>query len=57
MVLVYYLLAAGRMQRQHPEAYRDYMQHTGMFLPRSIENAVPLSTAAAEWQPFFCSRC
>lgn len=49
MVLVYYLLARdeeGRMQRQHPEAYRDYMQRTGMFLPRSIENAVPLSTAA-----------
>lgn len=49
MVLVYYLLARdeeGRMQRQHPVAYREYMQRTGMFLPRSIENAVPLSTAA-----------
>jgi protein-S-isoprenylcysteine O-methyltransferase Ste14 len=48
MVSVYYLLARdeeSRMQRKHPEAYRDYMQHTGMFLPRSVENAVPLSTA------------
>jgi protein-S-isoprenylcysteine O-methyltransferase Ste14 len=49
MVLVYYLLARdeeGRMQRQHPGSYRDYIQRTGMFLPRSIENALPLSTAA-----------
>jgi hypothetical protein len=53
--LVYYLLARdeeGRMQKQHPEAYRDYMQRTGMFLPRSIENAVPLSTATSRVAAF-----
>jgi len=56
MVLVYYLLARDeerRMQKQHPEAYREYMQRTGMFLPRSIENAVPLSTAVSRVAAFF----
>ena len=55
MVLVYYLLARdeeGRMQKQHPEAYRDYMQRTGMFLPRNIENTVPLSSAASRTAAF-----
>jgi protein-S-isoprenylcysteine O-methyltransferase Ste14 len=55
MVLVYYLLARdeeSRMQKQHPEAYRDYMQRTGMFLPRSIENAVPLSSAVSRVAAF-----
>ena len=55
MVLVYYFLARdeeGRMQRQHPEAYGEYIQRTGMFLPRSIENAVPLSTAASRVAAF-----
>jgi protein-S-isoprenylcysteine O-methyltransferase Ste14 len=55
MVLVYYLLARdeeGRMQKQHPEAYRDYMQRTGMFLPRYIENTVPLSSAASRTAAF-----
>lgn len=50
MVLVYYLLARdeeGRMQTQHPGAYPEYLQRTGMFLPRSIESAVPLSSAAS----------
>ncbi len=56
MVLVYYLLSRDeerRMQKQHPEAYREYMQRTGMFLPRSIENAVPLSTAVSRVAAFF----
>ena len=47
MVLVYYLLAKdeeGRMQRQHPETYRAYMDRTGMFLPRRVENTVGFST-------------
>jgi len=55
MVLVYYLLGRdeeGRMQRQHPEAYREYMQRTGMFLPRSVENGVPLSSAASRVAAF-----
>jgi protein-S-isoprenylcysteine O-methyltransferase Ste14 len=55
MVLVYSLLARdeeGRMQKQHPEAYRDYIQRTGMFLPRSMENAVPLATAASRVAAF-----
>ena len=50
MVLVYYLLARdeeGRMQRQHPDVYREYLQRTGMFLPRSFETAFPLSSAAS----------
>lgn len=49
MVLVYYWLARdeeGRMLRQHPAGYQQYMQHTGMFLPRRVESAVPLSAAA-----------
>lgn len=55
MVLVYYLLARdeeGRMQRQHPTAYPEYLQRTGMFLPRSIENAVPLSSLASKVAAF-----
>ena len=55
MVLVYYLLARDeerRMQKQHPDAYQEYMQRTGMFLPRSIENAVPLSNAASRVAAF-----
>jgi len=55
MVLVYYLLARdeeGRMQRQHPTAYPEYLQRTGMFLPRSIENAVPLSSFASKVAAF-----
>jgi protein-S-isoprenylcysteine O-methyltransferase Ste14 len=55
MVLVYYLLARDeedRMQKQHPAAYRDYMQRTGMFLPRRIENAVPLSTITSRAAAF-----
>jgi len=55
MVLVYYLLARdeeGRMQRQYPDAYRKYMEHTGMFLPRSIERRVPLITPASRAAAF-----
>ena len=47
MVLVYYFLAKdeeGRMQRQFPDFYREYMQKTGMFLPKRIEDMLaPLS--------------
>lgn len=55
MVFVYFLLAKdeeGRMRRQHPEAYQEYMRRTGMFLPRSIENALPLSTAVRKAAAF-----
>ena len=55
MILVYYFLARdeeGRMQKQHPQAYGEYMQRTGMFLPRSMENLVPLSTAVSRVAAF-----
>lgn len=48
MVLVYYFLAKDeerRMLRQHPDSYQEYMRHTGMFLPRGIENLARLATA------------
>jgi protein-S-isoprenylcysteine O-methyltransferase Ste14 len=49
MVLVYYLLAKDeerRMLKQFPEPYREYMDRTGMFLPKGIEGRVGSSTAA-----------
>jgi protein-S-isoprenylcysteine O-methyltransferase Ste14 len=47
MIFVYFLLAKDeehRMQRQHKETYGEYMERTGMFLPKRIEDAVPSST-------------
>lgn len=41
MVLVYFFLARDeekRMLRIHNGTYRPYMENTGMFLPRSLEN-------------------
>jgi len=51
MIFVYYLLAKdeeNRMQRQHPEAYREYMERAGMFLPKRVEGAVSFSTIAGK---------
>jgi protein-S-isoprenylcysteine O-methyltransferase Ste14 len=51
MIFVYYLLAKdeeNRMQRQHPETYREYMESTGMFLPKRVEEAVSFSTTAGK---------
>ncbi len=47
MVLVYYLLAKDeerRMLKQFPEPYRQYMDRSGMFLPKSIEQTFGFST-------------
>jgi hypothetical protein len=54
MVLVYSFLAKDeerRMHNQHPEAYREYSQQTGMFLPRSIETHL-LATSARRAEAF-----
>jgi protein-S-isoprenylcysteine O-methyltransferase Ste14 len=43
MVLLYLLLAKDeerRMLKDYPEQYRQYMQKTGMFLPRAIERYI-----------------
>ena len=43
MMLLYYLLAVDeerRMLKAYPETYTAYMEKTGMFLPRSIEQRV-----------------
>ena len=48
MIFVYFLLSKdeeGRMERQHPEAYREYLARTGMFLPKGIEDSLSFSTA------------
>ncbi len=47
MVLVYYLLAKDeerRMQTKFPEAYRKYIEDSGMLLPRRLEGAIGLNT-------------
>ena len=49
MVLVYYLLAKDeerRMLKQFPESYRKYMERSGMFLPKRIEQSLGFSTTA-----------
>jgi len=47
MILLYYLLSKDeerRMLKDHPETYREYMDKTGMFLPKRIEKyCTPLS--------------
>jgi protein-S-isoprenylcysteine O-methyltransferase Ste14 len=43
MVMLYYFLARDeerRMIAQFGDGYRDYMDHTGMFVPKAVENAV-----------------
>jgi protein-S-isoprenylcysteine O-methyltransferase Ste14 len=47
MVLVYYLLAKDeerRMLKQFPESYQKYMESSGMFLPKRIEQSFGFST-------------
>ena len=47
MVLVYYLLAKDeerRMLKQFPESYQKYMETSGMFLPKRIEQSLGFST-------------
>lgn len=49
MILLYYFLSKDeerRMLKQYPDTYKDYMEHTGMFLPKKVEKLfVPSSTA------------
>jgi hypothetical protein len=47
MVFVYFLLSKdeeSRMEKQHPETYKEYLARTGMFLPKGIEGWVSVST-------------
>jgi protein-S-isoprenylcysteine O-methyltransferase Ste14 len=49
MVFVYYLLAKDeerRMLKQFPESYQKYMETSGMFLPKRLEQSFGLSTTA-----------
>lgn len=51
MVFVYCWLGKDeerRMQKQHPESYREYMNTSGMFLPKKAEDAINFSTAAGK---------
>jgi protein-S-isoprenylcysteine O-methyltransferase Ste14 len=43
MLLLYYFLSRDeerRMLKQHPDTYREYMEETGMFLPKRIEKTL-----------------
>ncbi|MCL5022356.1 MAG: isoprenylcysteine carboxylmethyltransferase family protein [Nitrospirae bacterium] len=47
MILIYYFLSRDeerRMLKEHPTTYREYMEKTGMFLPKNIEDSVSPST-------------
>jgi len=47
MILIYYFLSKDeerRMLREHSATYREYMDRTGMFLPKKIEHRVSPST-------------
>jgi protein-S-isoprenylcysteine O-methyltransferase Ste14 len=49
MVFVYYLLAKDeerRMRKQFPVPYQQYMDRSGMFLPKRMERILGFSTAA-----------
>jgi protein-S-isoprenylcysteine O-methyltransferase Ste14 len=49
MVFVYYLLAKDeerRMLKQFPESYQKYMESSGMFLPKRMEQSLGFSTPA-----------
>jgi len=51
MILVYYVLSKDeerRMLGQHPESYSAYMDRTGMFLPRGLEDSIAFSTVAGK---------
>lgn len=55
MVFVYYLLARDeerRMQKQFPEAYKKYMDNSGMILPKSVENLMGFSTPSGRFIGF-----
>ncbi len=55
MILVYYMLSKDeerRMVGQHPETYREYMERTGMFLPKKFEDSVAFSTAVSKVELF-----
>ncbi len=47
MILIYYFLSKDeerRMLKEHPAAYKEYMDRTGMFLPKTIEHRVSPSS-------------
>jgi protein-S-isoprenylcysteine O-methyltransferase Ste14 len=47
MILIYYFLSKDeerRMLKEHPTTYKEYMDRTGMFLPKKIEDSVSPST-------------
>jgi protein-S-isoprenylcysteine O-methyltransferase Ste14 len=51
MVLVYYLLAKDeerRMLKQFPESYQKYMETSGMFLPKRIEQSFGFPTTGGK---------
>jgi protein-S-isoprenylcysteine O-methyltransferase Ste14 len=51
MILVYYILSKDeerRMLGQYSEAYRGYMERTGMFLPKQIEGSIAFSTVTGK---------
>ena len=59
MVFVYYLLAKdeeGRMQRQHPAAYQDYMECTGSSCRGRSKMPCQSRPGFAAWQHFLCWR-
>lgn len=50
-VTVYYALSKDeerRMLGQYPDTYSEYMQGTGMFLPKSLEGSIAFATVASK---------
>jgi protein-S-isoprenylcysteine O-methyltransferase Ste14 len=51
MILIYYFLSKNeerRMLKEHSTTYREYMDRTGMFLPKKIEDSVFPSSSAGK---------
>lgn len=51
MVVLYYFLSKDeerRMLKDHAETYREYMERTGMFLPKKLEQSIMPSGAAGK---------
>ena len=51
MILIYYFLSKDeerRMLKEHSATYREYMERTGMFLPKKIENLISPSTVVGK---------
>lgn len=51
MIIIYYFLSKDeerRMLKEHPATYREYMDRTGMFLPKKIEDLVSPSIVAGK---------